>query len=141
MSIETNIDRIATALESIAKTNQAILEAQTGKAAAPAPTAPPAPVAEAPAPEAPPAPKPAAATTPAPPVATPPPQAAPAPAAAAEAPMLTAELINEACKQKATQLGGPDKIRELFSVYGVNGVAGLDPSAYTQFKEQLDALK
>lgn len=146
MSIENNIERIAVALEQIQKTlQQNINPVFATQPVAPAPhvnMGPTPTVAPEPAPK-PPTPEPAAAT-PAPPAAPAPVANTPPPPPAAAAPeqvILTPELLNEACKQKATQLGGPDKIRELFSVYGVSGVASLDPSAYNEFKQQLDALK
>lgn len=148
MSIEQDLNRIATALEKLAsaKTDQFVENVE----AAPAPEPP-----EAPAPEPPAAPDPeppetqpkteAPATAPAPPTApaTGPGQAAPAPEPAPEA--LSADDLNNKLIGKYNELTGkgdePDTVMaKIKRIIGANSILEVDQSEFPRIATEVDSL-
>lgn len=135
MSIENNLERIADALEAIAKSGKpldAVTSQPVAGTVAPAVT-PAAPKQDAAAAVAPP---PVQASAPAPaPSAT-----APAPAPSAAAPGMTMEQLDAALKGEMTRIGDSAPIRNKMTEFGVSSLNDLPVEKYSELLAAVKAL-
>lgn len=134
MSIENLLERIATALETLAEgkvEEKPAPKKKEAKVKAPAAVPPPVESAPAPAPEAPaPAPE-------APAAAVPPPAEAPAAAPAMSATELNSKLVAE-----VQRLGSRDPIDAIFrDTFGIQSLKELDPSQYQNLLDEVAKVK